>query len=33
MLTDRRGHIGLAVAVFLQVIGYIIISRIIKIKI
>ena len=33
MLTDRRGHIGLAVAVILQVIGYIVISRIIKIKI
>src|SRR5678815_2700007 len=33
MLTDRRGHIGLAVAVILQVIGYIVISRIIKIKV
>jgi tight adherence protein B len=33
MLVDRRGHIGLAVAVILQVIGYIVISRIIKIKI
>jgi tight adherence protein B len=33
MLTDRRGHLGLAVAVLLQVIGYIVISRIIKIKI
>src|SRR5688572_3058116 len=33
MLTDRRGHIGLAVAVILQVIGYFVINRIIKIKI
>lgn len=33
MLTDRRGHIGLAVAVILQVIGYFVISRIIKIRI
>jgi tight adherence protein B len=33
MLTDRRGHIGLGIAVILQVIGYIVISRIIKIKI
>jgi len=33
MLTDHRGHIGLAVAVILQVIGYIVISRIIKIKV
>lgn len=33
MLTDPRGHLGLAVAVILQVIGYIVISRIIKIKI
>jgi tight adherence protein B len=33
MLTDHRGHIGLGVAVILQVIGYIVISRIIKIKI
>jgi tight adherence protein B len=33
MLTDRRGHIGLAVAVILQVIGYLVISRIIKIKV
>jgi len=33
MLTDRRGHLGLGVAVILQVIGYIVISRIIKIKI
>jgi tight adherence protein B len=33
MLTDTRGHIGLAVAVILQVIGYAVISRIIKIKI
>jgi tight adherence protein B len=33
MLTDPRGHIGLAVAVILQVIGYAVISRIIKIKI
>lgn len=33
MLTDRRGHIGLGVAVILQVIGYIVISKIIKIKI
>jgi tight adherence protein B len=33
MLTDHRGHIGLAAAVILQVIGYIVISRIIKIKV
>jgi tight adherence protein B len=33
MLTDPRGHLGLGVAVILQVIGYIVISRIIKIKI
>ena len=33
MLTDHRGHIGLAVAVILQVIGYIVISRIIKIRV
>jgi len=33
MLTDPRGHVGLAVAVILQVIGYFVISRIIKIKI
>jgi tight adherence protein B len=33
MLEDRRGHIGLAVAVILQVIGYLVINRIIKIKI
>jgi tight adherence protein B len=33
MLTDHRGHVGLAVAVILQVIGYIVISRIIKIKV
>jgi len=33
MLTDPRGHLGLGVAVVLQVIGYFVISRIIKIKI
>ena len=33
MLEDRRGHLGLAVAVILQVIGYLVINRIIKIKI
>ena len=33
MLEDRRGHLGLAVAVVLQVIGYLVINRIIKIKI
>jgi len=33
MLTDPRGHLGLGIAVILQVIGYIVISRIIKIKI
>jgi tight adherence protein B len=33
MLTDPRGHVGLGVAVVLQVIGYFVISRVIKIKI
>jgi len=33
MLTDHRGHVGLAAAVVLQIIGYIVISRIIKIKV
>jgi tight adherence protein B len=33
MLTDPRGQMGLGVAVFLQFIGYIVISKIIKIKI
>ena len=33
LFNDPRGHIALAVAVILQIIGYIVISRIIKIKI
>ena len=33
MLTDPRGQMGLGVAVFLQAIGYVVISKIIKIKI
>jgi tight adherence protein B len=33
MLSDPRGQMGLGVAVFLQAIGYIVISKIIKIKI
>jgi tight adherence protein B len=33
MMTDPRGQMGLGVAVFLQAIGYVVISKIIKIKI
>jgi Flp pilus assembly protein TadB len=33
MFTDPRGQMALAVGAILQVIGYIVISRIIKIKI
>jgi tight adherence protein B len=33
LITDPRGHVAIAVAIVLQVIGYLVISRIIKIKV